>query len=68
MEDATGEVIGWKNWGDSMEKEHGAPYYVIHVCETNFSNTNSGANDILTREATCIAYCWSTPNHTCGYD
>ncbi|KAF8901859.1 hypothetical protein CPB84DRAFT_1776847 [Gymnopilus junonius] len=27
---ANGDVIGWKNWGDNMEKDHGAPYYVIH--------------------------------------
>ncbi|KDR69830.1 hypothetical protein GALMADRAFT_214909 [Galerina marginata CBS 339.88] len=26
----TGEVVGWKKWGETMEKEYGAPYYVIH--------------------------------------
>ncbi|TFK22615.1 FAD/NAD(P)-binding domain-containing protein [Coprinopsis marcescibilis] len=25
-----GEVVGWKRWGDMIEKDHGAPYYHIH--------------------------------------
>jgi salicylate hydroxylase len=27
----TGETVGWTRWGDTIEKEHGAPYYHIHV-------------------------------------
>lgn len=26
----TGETVGWTRWGDTIEKEHGAPYYHIH--------------------------------------
>ncbi|KAJ8596570.1 FAD/NAD(P)-binding domain-containing protein [Rhizopogon salebrosus TDB-379] len=26
----TGETVAWTKWGDTMEEEHGAPYYHIH--------------------------------------
>lgn len=29
--DQTGERVGWKLWGETMERDHGAPYYHIHV-------------------------------------
>jgi len=29
--DKDGERVGWTKWGDNMEKDHGAPYYHIHV-------------------------------------
>lgn len=29
--DHDGEVVGWKQWGDSMKRDHGSPYYNIHV-------------------------------------
>lgn len=25
-----GEMVGWKLWGDNLERDHGAPYYHIH--------------------------------------
>lgn len=28
---STGETIAWTKWGESMDKEYGAPYYHIHV-------------------------------------
>ncbi|KAF9561912.1 FAD/NAD(P)-binding domain-containing protein [Agrocybe pediades] len=27
---ATGEVIGWRKWGNSMERDYGAPYCLAH--------------------------------------
>ncbi|TFK45161.1 hypothetical protein BDQ12DRAFT_695389 [Crucibulum laeve] len=27
---ANGEIVGWRGWGDSMQRDHGAPYYHIH--------------------------------------
>lgn len=27
---ANGEVVGWRTWGEAIEKEHGAPYYHVH--------------------------------------
>lgn len=27
---ADGQVVGYSRWGDSMRKEHGAPYYHVH--------------------------------------
>ncbi|KAH8116622.1 FAD/NAD-binding domain-containing protein [Phellopilus nigrolimitatus] len=26
----TGELVGWTKWGDTMETEHGSPYFHIH--------------------------------------
>ncbi|TDL21438.1 FAD/NAD(P)-binding domain-containing protein [Rickenella mellea] len=26
----SGELVGWTQWGDKMERDHGSPYYHIH--------------------------------------
>lgn len=41
---STGETIAWTKWGESMDEEHGAPYYHIHV---------ECSQEVVTR------YCWS---------
>lgn len=29
--DENGDRVGWTKWGENMDKDHGAPYYHIHV-------------------------------------
>lgn len=35
--DENGELLGWRKWGETFEKEFGAPYYGVHVCRLQHS-------------------------------
>lgn len=34
--DEDGRTVGWTKWGEGMEREHGSPYYHIHVGVSGF--------------------------------
>jgi len=61
--DHDGEVVGWKQWGDSMKRDHGAPYYNIHVGFA-FRSGHSFSTKWVSSAQISRRYCWTLLNRS----